>query len=181
MKEFTRSCSHILNNMLCTSSLVVQFSKINAAHFVPQPVRCSTVPCCAVSLRQPIYYTTFFSVCQGVFQKFFEVFSELHFSLWFDSPTSQEAVSFCSLVLGARLLYHFSFRLSRGFPKVFSDFFSSVFWKPFLLSVGLDFSWVLFSSACIVYHFFPLLSTPFRNFLWFFLFYSISQDRKSVV
>ena len=84
MKEFTRSCSHILNNMLCTSSLVVQFSKINAAHFVPQPVRCSTVPCCAVSLRQPIYYTTFFSVCQGVFQKFFEDFFR-SFILTFDS------------------------------------------------------------------------------------------------
>ena len=117
--------------MLCTSSLVVQFSKINAAHFVPQPVRYSTVPCCAVSLRQPIYYTTFFSVCQGVFQKFFEVFFEASFNLCFDSRTSQEAVSFCSLVLGARLLYHFSFRLSRGFPKVFFGFFLIRFLEAF--------------------------------------------------
>ena len=116
-----------------------------------------------------------FRFVKGFSKVFLKFFSKLHFNLWFDSPTSQEAVSFCSLVLGARLLYHFSFRLSRGFPKVFSDFFSSVFWKPFLLSVGLDFSWVLFSSACIVYHFFPLLSTPFRNFLWVFLFYSISR------
>ena len=131
MKEFTRSCSHILNNMLCTSSLVVQFSKINAAHFVPQPVRCSTVPCRAVSLRQPIYYTTFFSVCQGVFQKFFEVFFEASFQPLIRLPDFPRSGIFCSLVLGARLLYHFSFRLSRGFPKVFSDFFLIRFLEVF--------------------------------------------------
>ena len=38
------------------------------------PVRIPSVPLCAFSLRQPIYYTTFRSVCQGVFEKFFEVF-----------------------------------------------------------------------------------------------------------
>ena len=38
------------------------------------PVRIPSVPFRAFSLRQPIYYTTFRSVCQGVFEKFFEVF-----------------------------------------------------------------------------------------------------------
>ena len=38
------------------------------------PVRILSVPFRAFSLRQPIYYTTFRSVCQGVFEKFFEVF-----------------------------------------------------------------------------------------------------------
>ena len=61
--------------------LLFSFQRSMPRIFVPQPVRCSTVPCRAVSLRQPIYYTTFFSVCQGVFQKFFEVFSKLHFNL----------------------------------------------------------------------------------------------------
>ena len=41
------------------------------------PVRIPSVPLCAFSSRQPIYYTTFRSVCQGVFEKFFEVFSNL--------------------------------------------------------------------------------------------------------
>ena len=43
------------------------------------PVRIPSVPLCAFSLRQPIYYTTFRSVCQGVFEKFFEVFFQTSF------------------------------------------------------------------------------------------------------
>ena len=127
MKEFTRSCSHILNNMLCTSSLVVQFSKINAAHFVPQPVRCSTVPCCAVSLRQPIYYTTFFSVCQGVFQKFFEVFFR-SFILTFDStPRLPKKRYLCAPSFWALDYYITFLSVCQG---VFQKFFR-IFSRPF--------------------------------------------------
>lgn len=127
MKEFTRSCSHILNNMLCTSSLVVQFSKINAAHFVPQPVRCSTVPCCAVSLRQPIYYTTFFSVCQGVFQKFFEVFFEASFQPLIRLPDLPRSGIFLLPRFGRSIIISLFFPFVKGFSKSFFGFFSHPF------------------------------------------------------
>lgn len=131
MKEFTRSCSHILNNMLCTSSLVVQFSKINAAHFVPQPVRCSTVPCCAVSLRQPIYYTTFFSVCQGVFQKFFEVFFEAPFQPLIRLPDFPRSGIFLLPRFGRSIIISLFFPFVKGFSKSFFGFFLIRFLEAF--------------------------------------------------
>ena len=56
------------------------------------------------------YYSTSFSFCQGVLQKFFQLFSRLF----------RAALNFGG---SARLLYHISFHLSRGFSKVFSTFF----------------------------------------------------------
>ena len=65
------------------------------------------MPCFA----QPCYYTTTVSVCQGVFQKFFQLFSCL----------------FPSRSGSARTVYHILSRLSRGFSKVFSTFFAVPF------------------------------------------------------
>ena len=120
--------AHTKFNMLCTSSLVVQFSKINTAALNPsQPVRWITVPFRAISLRQPVYYTTFPFACQGVFEKFFEVFFEgLSKGFWnrFFLPSACVRLVFSAPSFsGAWLLYHFLFRLSRGFSKVFRSFF----------------------------------------------------------
>ena len=148
MKEFTRSCSHILNNMLCTSSLVVQFSKINTAapilHSPSGESPCRSVPSLCDSLyiiphflslvkgfsksflkffskvfrkasetvsfshrfasgwyflhphfQALDYYTTFCSVCQEVFRKFFEVFS---LAFVFDKPLRIRFVRFPSRI-----------------------------------------------------------------------------------
>ena len=63
------------------------------------------------------YYSTSSPFCQGVLQKFFQLFSRLF----------RAALNFGG---NARLLYHISFHLSRGFPKVFSTFFSWYFVSP---------------------------------------------------
>ena len=116
-----------------------------------------------------------FRFVKGFFKSFLKFFR--NFILTFDSTPRLPKKRYLFAPSFWALDYYITFlSVCQGvFQKFFSDFFSSVFWKPFLLSVGLDFYWVLFSSACIVYHFFPFLSTPFRNFLWVFLFYGISR------
>lgn len=83
------------------------------------PVRIPSVPFRAFSLRQPIYYTTFRSVCQGVFEKFFEVFFK-PLSLLPSSPVFQRYP--CPFT-GA-LDYYTTFRLvcQVGFEKFFEVF-----------------------------------------------------------
>ena len=55
------------------------------------------------------YYITSLFICQEVFEKFFKNFCDFFEILCFRKAT--------------RLLYHISFHLSRGFPKVFFNFF----------------------------------------------------------
>ena len=141
--------------MLCTSSLVVQFSKINAAHFVPQPVRCSTVPCCAVSLRQPIYYTTFFSVCQGVFQKFFEVFSEASFQPLIRLPDFPRSGIFLLPRFGRSIIISLFFPFVKGFSKSFFGFFLIRFLETFPAFGRIGF---LLSALFECLHSIPLFS-----------------------
>lgn len=122
--------------MLCTSSLVVQFSKINSLPNPAPPVRSSTVSVCAVSLRQPIYYTTFRSVCQEVFEKFFEVFfgsffqsfksSEKHIKPLFRIPLTARLRHLARPVSGALDYYTTFLSICQG---VFEKFFE-VFLKP---------------------------------------------------
>ena len=67
---------------------------------------------------RPDYYITSLSICQGVFQKFlsfFQNFFQLSKPL-FSNPRRS-----------ARLLYHILLRLSRGFSKVFFNFFRDSF------------------------------------------------------
>ena len=66
-----------------------------------------------ISAEVPDYYITTLFVCQEVFEKFFKNFSR-DFPGLFGS---------CSLRKATCVLYHISFRLSRGFSKVFSTFF----------------------------------------------------------
>ena len=116
MKEFTRSCSHILN-LICFVLHLLLFSFQRSMPRFPflQPVRCPTVPFCAVSLRQPIYYTTFFSVCQEVFQKFFEVFFGTSFGLLFLSQSRGPVVSFSCPLFGRSIIIPLSVSLVKGF------------------------------------------------------------------
>ena len=79
MKEFTRSCSHILNLICFVLHLLLFSFQRSMLCFVP-------------------------SAC----------------------PVSHRAM-LCRFFATAYLLYHFLFRLSRGFSKVFSSFFGNLF------------------------------------------------------
>ena len=67
----------------------------------------------------------------------------------------------------AYILYHISFRLSRGFSKVFEVFFKKFFeaplFKRYLCSFG-----VFFKTAYILYHKPSLLSRGFSKVFWDF-------------
>ncbi len=76
-------------------------------------------------------------VFSKVFLKFFR-----SFILTFDSTPRLPKKRYLFAPSFWALDYYITFlSVCQGvFQKFFSDFFSSVFWKPFLLSVGLDFS-----------------------------------------
>ena len=93
MKEFTRSCSHILN-LICFVLHLLLFS-----------------------FQRSIPLRRFFTA----------------------RPVNHRAVP-CHLFATACILYHISFRMSRGFRKVFLKFFrrsSERLLKPFLSPIGL--------------------------------------------
>ena len=167
--------AHTKFNMLCTSSLVVQFSKINTAapilHSPSGESPCRSVPSLCDSLyiiphflslvkgfsksflkffrkasetvsfshrlasgwyflhphfQALDYYTTFCSVCQEVFRKFFEVFSS---AFVFDKPLRIRFVRFPSRIRPVAFIkpsfrafdYYTTFRL--GCQAFFANFF----------------------------------------------------------
>ena len=104
---------------------------------------------------RPVYYITFASICQGVFEKFFKKF--------FVDLSNRFLNSSCG---SARLLYHIFLILSRGFSKVFSTFFviflgrSSFQKRPTIISHLLDFVKRFLKSFLKTFSWFPRGSVP---------------------
>ena len=131
MKEFTRSCSHILNNMLCTSSLVVQFSKINAAHFRSSacPVFYRAMPCRFFATAYLLYHFLF-GLSRGFSKVFWSFFRS--FILTFDStPRLPKKRYFLLPRFGRSIIVSLFFPFVKGFSKSFFGFFLIRFLEAF--------------------------------------------------
>ena len=85
------------------------FSKVFSTFFRALSIRSPRL-----SAEVPDYYITSLFICQEVSQKFFQLFFVISFGV-------------LSFRKATRTLYHISFRLSRGFSKVFFNFFVTFF------------------------------------------------------
>ena len=147
--------------MLYLSSLAVQFSRT-----IRQAFLLRSSPSLRTRLR---YYTISRSVCQGVFQKFFNFFQatrclskfRLILSVNLRRFLFKEAqlTSTMSISLALRftrpLYYIISSRVCQEVLKKFFKFFS----KPFDYSSTA----LLSLTVILLYHIFPRLSTPFSK------------------
>jgi len=128
-------------------AFVKRFFKLFSSFF------CSSFRICFPACRQPVYYITAASVCQGVFQTFFKFFCGS-----FSVPLA--------LLWTACIVYHIRCTLSRAFWNFFEFFWLVVCFA----SVS--------QTARLLYHTIPRLSIPFCNLFQLFsrnLLFILSQ------
>ena len=130
-----RNCTSICSFFF--SSFVVQFSR-----YIRFASRFS------LPFGKLVYYTTDFCVCQVLFESFFNFFK-----VFFSQPLLFVAVVFGDLCILSQTF---------SFVKGVSIFFRSFFQLLFLSTVFSNLRSL--SATCVVYHFYPLLSTVFFNF-----------------
>ena len=130
-----RNCTSICSFFF--SSFVVQFSR-----YIRFASRFS------LPFGKLVYYTTDFCVCQVLFESFFNFFK-----VFFSQPLLFVAVVFGDLCILSQTF---------SFVKGVSIFFRSFFQLLFLSTVFSNLRSL--SATCVVYHFYPLLSTVFFIF-----------------
>ena len=134
LKEFTRSCSHILNNMLCTSSLVVQFSKINRCRKPHSPS--GFAPCQVVPFWDSLYIIPLsFRFVKGFFKSFSKFFFEAPFFFRPTPPNIPSGGIFCRPLFERSIIISLSGSFVKGFSKIFLKKFLEAF--PFIGRNGI--------------------------------------------
>ena len=137
-----RNCTSICSFFF--SSFVVQFSRY--IRFLSR---------FSLPFGKLVYYTTTFCVCQVLFESFFNFFQALVF----------HSLLFVVVVLQRPLYYITKFSVCQGVFENFLKFFSTSFPQ----TVFPNFRSL--SATCVVYHFYPRLSTLFFIFFSFLRFY----------
>ena len=139
-----RNCTSICSFFF--SSFVVQFSR-----YIRFSLRFS------LPFGKLVYYTTSFCVCQVLFESFFNFFQVLVFHSLFSVVVVLQRPLYCIT----------KFSVCQGVLENFLKFFQLLF--PYTVFSNFR----SLSATCVVYHFFPLLSTLFPNFLLFLRFRQI--------